>query len=140
MLPLQSLPWQHKLPGMDTNRSSPKDPTGSAAAPGPYRIESYNPEESVGYLIKRVRAALTCAIDREMVDYDVSHDQWGVLIMIAKGTAVTAAELSREIGCDTGSMTRTIDRLEAKGFVRRTRSEDDRRVVRLTLTETGKAL
>jgi DNA-binding MarR family transcriptional regulator len=36
-------------------------------------------------------------------------------------------------------MTRMLDRLEAKGLVRRTRSPDDRRLVNLELTQAGKA-
>lgn len=108
--------------------------------PGPYRVENYRVEESVGYLIKRVRAVLTLAVDREMADYEISHEQWAILIMIAQGHGDTAAELSRETLCDTGSMTRMIDRLEAKGLVSRTRSADDRRVVHLALSDAGRAL
>jgi DNA-binding MarR family transcriptional regulator len=37
-------------------------------------------------------------------------------------------------------MTRMLDRLEQKGLLVRTRSESDRRQVRLVLTETGQAL
>lgn len=117
---------------MDDDSTTPKS--------GPYRVENYRVEESVGYLVKRVRMALGSAIDHEMADYEVSHDQWGILIMIAQGHGDTAAELSRETLCDTGSMTRMIDRLEAKGLVSRTRSADDRRVVRLALSDAGRAL
>ena len=37
-------------------------------------------------------------------------------------------------------MTRMIDRLEAKGLIRRVRSADDRRAVNLELTDEGKAV
>lgn len=37
-------------------------------------------------------------------------------------------------------MTRMIDRLEAKGFIRRVRSAEDRRAVNLELTAEGKAV
>jgi len=37
-------------------------------------------------------------------------------------------------------MTRALDRLEAKGLVRRERSEQDRRVVNLELTDEGQRL
>ena len=50
----------------------------------------------------------------------------------------TVAELARELGIDTGSTTRTLDRLEDKGFVQRTRSAEDRRVVKLELTPAGR--
>jgi DNA-binding MarR family transcriptional regulator len=96
--------------------------------------------DSVGYLIKRVRMAMTSAIDRELVSFDISHDQFGILLMIASGMGSTAAELSREMACDTSSMTRMIDRLEAKGLVTRTRSEDDRRIVFIVITDTGRVL
>ncbi len=115
--------------------SSPSFPIPSVSKASDYRLD-----ESVGYLIKRVRAALTMAVDRELVDFDVSHDQWSILLMIATARGDTAAELSREAACDTSSMTRMLDRLEAKGFVVRTRSEDDRRVVHLALTPSGQVL
>jgi DNA-binding MarR family transcriptional regulator len=105
-----------------------------------YQVNCYRIEESVGYLIKRVRLALGMAVDREMADFDISHDQWGILIMLSQGSGDTAAELSREMGSDTGSMTRMIDRLEAKGWVSRKRCAEDRRIVRLELTEAGKEL
>jgi DNA-binding MarR family transcriptional regulator len=107
---------------------------------GPYTLAGYCAEESVGFLIKRVRMALSSSIDREMASSDISHDQWSVLILMSSGRGDTAAELSREAGVDTGSMTRMIDRLEAKGLVIRTRSADDRRVVRLALTPAGRSL
>ena len=39
---------------------------------------------------------------------------------------------------DPGAMTRMVDRLEAKGLVRRARCPNDRRVVNLELTEEGR--
>ena len=41
------------------------------------------------------------------------------------------------IAADPGATTRLLDRLEAKGFCRRERSTDDRRVVRVELTPEG---
>jgi DNA-binding MarR family transcriptional regulator len=38
---------------------------------------------------------------------------------------------------DPGAMTRLLDRLESKGFCRRERSTDDRRVVHIALTPEG---
>jgi DNA-binding PadR family transcriptional regulator len=39
---------------------------------------------------------------------------------------------------DAGAMTRLLDRLETKGLCKRTRSESDRRVVNIHLTDTGR--
>jgi DNA-binding MarR family transcriptional regulator len=105
-----------------------------------YSVASYKVDDSIGYLLKVVRTSLTCEVDRRMADHEISHDQWGVLIVMAKGQGATAAELARLLEQDTGSMTRMIDRLEAKGFLARRRSEEDRRVVWLELTTAGRKL
>jgi DNA-binding MarR family transcriptional regulator len=57
--------------------------------------------------------------------------------MLERCRASTVAELARETQSDPGAMTRLLDRLEAKGFCRRQRSTDDRRVVRIELTPEG---
>jgi DNA-binding MarR family transcriptional regulator len=46
--------------------------------------------------------------------------------------------MARDLETDPASMTRTLDRLAAKGLVQRERSTADRRVVHLTLTDEGK--
>jgi DNA-binding MarR family transcriptional regulator len=113
----------------------------TASPPALYRADAFDVDESIGYLVKRVRAMLSTAIEREIAetdDNDVTYEQWGVLVMILKERGDTAAVLSRGMECDTGSMTRMLDRLEAKGLVSRTRSTDDRRRVQLELTEAGR--
>jgi DNA-binding MarR family transcriptional regulator len=62
---------------------------------------------------------------------------WRPLVLLRYGTIDTPAELARQINVDSGAMTRTLDRLETKGFLTRRRSQADRRVVKLELTATG---
>jgi DNA-binding MarR family transcriptional regulator len=47
-------------------------------------------------------------------------------------------ELAEHLLLAVNSMTGTVDKLERKGFVRRERSEEDRRVVRVELTAVGR--
>ena len=103
-----------------------------------YRVDDFVLDESIGYLIKRTRSMLSHAVEREIFEQDVTYDQWGVLLMILTQRGDTAAVLARGMECDTGSMTRMIDRLEAKELIVRTRSTDDRRRVQLDLTPAGK--
>ena len=72
-----------------------------------------------------------------MAPLDLTAMQWRPVAMLYRGRADTPAELARLTGTDTGAMTRTLDRLEAKGLLRRNRSQTDRRVVKLELTELG---
>ena len=106
----------------------------------PYSVASYSPEESVGYLVARVRASLFAAVDREMAPLGVSAAQFVILMNVAQARASCAADLAREQSTDTGSMTRMIDRLVRKGLLRRARDAKDRRVVRLELTGSGRGL
>ena len=105
-----------------------------------YCVADFVMDESIGYLVKRVRSMLSAAVEREIAGHDVTYEQWGVLLMILKRGVDTAADLARGMDCDTGSMTRMLDRLEAKELIVRTRSTDDRRRVQLELTPGGKRL
>lgn len=95
-------------------------------------------DDNTGYLVKLVYNSLNRMLDQEMAPLDLTAMQWRPLALLCKGRADTPAELARLTGVDTGAMTRTLDRLEAKGLVRRSRSQEDRRVIRIALTDTGK--
>jgi len=103
----------------------------------PYTLDNYCPEESIGYLLKRVGALLTLTLDRRLQPFEMTHAQLGIFLKLLHGNANTAADLARELSTDAGAMTRMLDRLEEKGFVERTRSCADRRVIQVTLTEKG---
>jgi DNA-binding MarR family transcriptional regulator len=104
-----------------------------------YSPESLSPDNSLGRLMKQVMQSLLQQIDRRLVAHDLTHAQWLPLYRIARGDCDTMAVLARDQALDPGAMTRALDRLEAKGLVRRVRSLQDRRVVKLELTEAGRA-
>ncbi len=115
----------------------------ASARPGDpefYRGDDYRIGESIGYLLKQLRSTIERAVDDEMEEHDLTGVQWGPLLMIDQGLGSTAAEIAR-IGCvDTGAVTRMLDRLEAKGLVRRSKCPKDGRVVQLELTDEGRRL
>lgn len=100
--------------------------------------EALKPDPNVAMLMKRVLQSLRSAIDRELAPHDLTQAQWLPLVRIAQGERTTIVALARDQSIDPGAMTRAIDRLEAKGLVRRERSQQDRRVVTLVLTDTGR--
>lgn len=95
-------------------------------------------EESLGFLLSRLKGRMGAVLDEELAGTDITHAQWIVIVRIANGMASTGAELSRCLGADTGSMTRMIDRLEEKHLIVRERSAEDRRVITLQLTPEGR--
>lgn len=102
-----------------------------------YQVETYRVEESVGYLVNRLAQTVGRELDHRMIDLGLTDAQWKPLLMLHQGECSTAADLSRIACHDTGAVTRLLDRLEAKGLIRRVRSAEDRRVVNLELTEAG---
>ena len=102
-----------------------------------YRAEGYEPNESIGYLMRRIISLIAQAVERELEPKGLTNAQWVPLLKLHMGHGSSVAELARGCDLDAGSMTRLLDRLEAKQLVRRVRSVDDRRVVNLELTKAG---
>ena len=104
-----------------------------------YDAETFEPGRCVGPLINRVRLALLEALDRAFSPLNVTAAQYAILATLASG-ADSASQICRGISYDAGAMTRMIDRLEQRGLLQRVRVGDDRRTVKLELTEEGKTL
>lgn len=68
-----------------------------------------------------------------------SPQLWAVKL-IANAAPIKVSELARGMFLHPATIVGIIDRLEAKGLVVRTRSTEDRRVVELDLTSTGREL
>ncbi len=105
-----------------------------------YRGDDYPIGDSLGYLVKQLRAAQERLVDAEMAEHDLTGVQWGPLLIIHLGVGDTAADIARWACVDTGAVTRMLDRLEGKGLVRRSPCPHDRRVMRLALTPDGERL
>lgn len=96
--------------------------------------------EQFGYLISHARNALFAALDKEMLPLDLTASQFVVVISAMRNRARTVNEFCQLAGIDPGPMSRLLDRLEAKGIVRRVRDLEDRRQVNVVLTDKGAAL
>ncbi|MGZ5181810.1 MAG: MarR family winged helix-turn-helix transcriptional regulator [Ramlibacter sp.] len=105
---------------------------------GFYQPHDYRSDESVGYLMRRVINSFASEVEHELDPCGLTNAQWVPLYKLSLGRCNTAAELARECQLDAGAMTRMLDRLEAKGLLRRVRSSEDRRVVNLELTDEGR--
>ncbi|MDR3439430.1 MarR family transcriptional regulator [Telmatospirillum sp.] len=94
----------------------------------------------LGRILADVVTMLDRDIDARARKIGITGPQWVVLIRIGPGNGSTATDLCRAIGYDSGAMTRMLDRLVSIGLVRRERSDPDRRVVRVFLTELGEEM
>jgi len=105
-----------------------------------YEKKTFQPREAIGALIGRTRKTIIHKIDAELAPLEVSAAQWIVVLLVGENAASSATGLCEALAYDPGAMTRLLDRLEAKGIVRRARSPEDRRTIQLELTDSGKAL
>lgn len=103
-----------------------------------YSGDNWAGEESIGYILRKTLSVLTRAAETEMQSCGLTAVQWAPLMIISRARNPTAASLARDLNTDTGAMTRMLDRLEAKGLLVRKRSQSDRRVVELALTDEGR--
>lgn len=102
-----------------------------------YSAQDYPIGDSVNALIRRIKMSMSRCIEAGMARHGLTDAQWGPLLLIRHDLGRTAARLAELLDVDPGAMTRTIDRLEHKGLVRRERSGEDRREVILALTTDG---
>ena len=107
----------------------------------PLEFSTRHVNESVGSLFSRVRSTMANMINqRTTCELGITGTQGSILFMVWSGKCLLGAELAREFGIDASAVTRRIDLLEARGLLRRVRSAEDRRVVRLALTPEGEAM
>lgn len=110
-----------------------------------YDSASYQPGKSIGAMLSRVKAEMLAALDRELAadkrlaSLEMSAAQYVIMANLAGPEAKSASDLCKGISYDAGAMTRMLDRLEAKGLIRRMRSAQDRRLMHLELTDEGRA-
>lgn len=105
-----------------------------------YSVDTFQARRSLGYLIKRLNSLIVPRAEAMFADADFTFSQWVVLMAVRDDIADTCAEIARHLDHDTGATTRLVDQLEARGYLRRRRSTEDRRVVHLEITPAGKAL
>ncbi len=70
----------------------------------------------------------------------VTMNDMHVMEAIGDGDAKNMTSIAKRLGVTTGTLTIAVNGLVKKGFVERVRSEEDRRVVLVSLTDSGKKL
>jgi DNA-binding MarR family transcriptional regulator len=75
-----------------------------------------------------------------VAQFGLTHGEWKVLNSLHRGEKPyrgSPGQLAQEFELSSGAMTNRLDRLEARGLVRRLPDPDDRRGVQVELTDEG---
>ncbi len=93
-----------------------------------------NLERNFGFLLNDVARLLRTTYDRRIRSLDLTRSQWWVLTHLYRKDGITQSELAQILEIEKPTLGRLLDRLEAKGWVRRQPHDDDRRAKRVYLT------
>jgi DNA-binding MarR family transcriptional regulator len=103
-----------------------------------YDERSYTVENSVGYLMRRGAALMREELEAALAGHGFTFVQWVTLMRVRDKPTLTAGDLCRDLHHDSGAFTRVLDHLEDRHLIRRARSDTDRRVMLLHLTDDGR--
>lgn len=78
--------------------------------------------------------------ERYRAEFGLTIPEWRVLAHLSQSDAVSVREIHARVDMDKSKVSRAAARLEADGHVRKEVDADDRRLIRLSLTEKGRAL
>jgi DNA-binding MarR family transcriptional regulator len=70
----------------------------------------------------------------------LTYPQYLAMLVLWERNGMTVGEISTRLLTDPGSLTPLLKRLESLGFLTRTRSKEDERVVIVNLTDAGREL
>ena len=105
-----------------------------------YHSENFHPQNSIGYLIRRIHKLGLSRVEADFADLEITFTQWAVLALLHSGIANTCGGLARNLGHHSGAMTRVLDQLEERALLQRVQDPEDRRVTKLHVTDEGRAM
>lgn len=91
----------------------------------------------IASLIREINSKLNHSIKNEFKDTGLTVPQIMVLKALSKGNKLKISEISKELSLVNSTVSGIIDRLEKQDIVSRIRSEKDRRIVYIELSNKG---
>jgi DNA-binding MarR family transcriptional regulator len=93
-----------------------------------------------GHHIRRLQQMAVAVFLQETQGFGVTPVQYGALLTVARQPGLDQRTLAGLMGLDTSTTAGVVDRLEARGLLRRSASPTDRRVKLLSPTDEGRTL
>jgi len=104
------------------------------------------PENTLGYWLFYAQRCVEYAFSESLKQcclehnkpYIVTPSQWGILSLLYETDDITIGTISQKRGFDAPTLTGIVKRLEHSGLVERRHDRQDRRVVKVYLTDEGR--
>lgn len=90
------------------------------------------------YLIKRIETEITAQMNRALSDFGITLSQFIVLNFVQDNPSdLSSAQLSRRFKMTPQSMNETVALLESKALILKNADVENKRILRISLTEKG---
>ncbi|WP_249898306.1 MarR family transcriptional regulator [Paenibacillus sp. PK3_47] len=99
-----------------------------------------SPQQFLGFLLGSTHRRISNGFARALKPYDITPEQWSVLLMIADRGGINQKEVAAAAAKDQPTTARIVELLQKKGFITKSTSPSDRRAFLLYATEEGKEL
>ena len=90
---------------------------------------------SLGVILNRTSIQSKALFTQKIKEFDISPEQWSLVFRVVESNGLTQKELSDSTYKDQANITRSIDRLERKGLLKRVSNQMDRRIINIYPTE-----
>jgi DNA-binding MarR family transcriptional regulator len=97
-------------------------------------------EESLGYQVNHLARLLAQALATRIAPYGVVPGQFAQLLVLFEEDGLTQRELCDRVRIEQATMAKTLQRMQRDGLVRCDPDPDDRRRIRVYLTDQARAL
>lgn len=110
------------------------------STPDTAQAETLPFDQSVGFLVRDLNRAIQRHLQAKLQDHGVALGAWYLLRVLWEEDGLTQSDLARRVGMMEPTAVPALRAMEAQGWIRRVRSETDKRKVFLFLTKAGSDL
>ena len=96
--------------------------------------------EPIGRVLDSTAKLLSRAFDQQLVEAGGTRPGWLILLALKQQRHRTQQDLAGAVGIEGPTLTHHLDAMQKAGLIERTRDPDDRRIVRVELTDAGEKL
>lgn len=90
---------------------------------------------TVGRYISHISKDIHACHRHQLRDFDMGWGQFKILLLLMHEEGLKQEDISARLEIDKTTVTRTLNKLEASGFIRRVADPGDRRIHRIYMTE-----
>jgi len=104
-------------------------------------LPKFDLDRYLPYRLTDVAARLSTRLARQYKNrYGISIAEWRVLLNLGYSGEVSVRDIEKRVSLEKSKVSRAASRLEAKGYLTKKVDDDDRRLLKLSLTKMGISL